>query len=624
MDSDTVLFRIDSACGGRGGRSRQSEGTTAPRVIFPLRRDQSVSRFAKGTMDAQTISRRRWGILSVLIISLLAIVLDNTILNVALKTIAEPHAGLGASQSQLEWAINSYTLVFAGLLFTFGVIGDRIGRKRMLMIGLVLFGMGSVLSAFSQSPDQLIFARAAMGLGGAAVMPQTLSIISNVFEPQERPKAIGIWASAVGIGVAIGPVLGGLLLSHFWWGSVFLVNVPVTIIGAILVAKLVPESRNPERSGIDYLGVLLSIAGLVLVVYGIVQGGDTGSWTGLPVLGPLFGGLAVLGLFAWYESRSKHPALDVRLFRDRRLSASVGALALVFFGMGGVYFFTSFYTQDVLGYSPVGAGLLTVPFAVGQLLASPRSAPLVRRYGAKAVGTGGMLVMSVALAGYVLLGTASPVWLLGLLFFIQGSGIGVAMPAATSAVMDVLPRERAGAGSALTNTARQVGVALGTAVLGSILANAYHSALSPTLAHLPATARGAAGGSIEATQAVAARLGSSGNFLLGPANNAFVSAMHVTTIVAAAISLAGAIVVLRWMPGLSRPVIQEAPAEVITEGTPVAVAAEAAPAPAALVAAPPAGLETALDAATDPRGIDPIEALDVWQENLSARSASGE
>src|ERR1700749_2301458 len=518
----------------------RSPATTAMRVIFPLRGDRSNSLPAKGTMDTQTIYRRRWGILSVLILSLLAIVLDNTILNVALKTIAEPRpAGLGASQSQLEWAINSYTLVFAGLLFTFGVIGDRIGRKRMLMIGLLLFGVGSLLSAFSRSPDQLIFARAARGRGAAAVMPQTLSIISNVFEPQERPKAIGIWASAVGIGVAIGPVLGGVLLAHFWWVSVFLVNVPVTIIGAILVATLVPESRNPERAGIDYLGVLLSIAGLVLVVYGIVQGGDTGSWGTVSVLGPLFGGLAVLGLFAWYEAHSRHPALDVRLFRDRRLSASVGALALVFFGMGGVYFFTSFYTQDVLGYSPVDAGLLTVPFAVGQLLASPRSAALVRRFGAKAVGTSGMLIMSIALAGYVLLGTASPVWLLGLLFFIQGSGIGVAMPAATSAVMDVLPRERAGAGSALTNTARQVGVALGTAVLGSILAQAYHNALSPTLNHLPATARGAAVGSIEAPQAVAARLGSAGHFLLGPANDAFVSAMHVTTLVAAVISLAG-------------------------------------------------------------------------------------
>ena len=501
-------------------------------------------------MDTQTIYRRRWGILSVLIVSLLAIVIDNTVLNVALKTIAEPHGGLGASQSQLEWAINSYTLVFAGLLFTFGVIGDRIGRKRMLMIGLILFGIGSLLSAYSRSPDQLIFARAAMGLGGAAVMPQTLSIISNVFEPQERPRAIGIWASAVGIGFAIGPVLAGVLLAHFWWGSVFLINVPVTVAGAIAVALLVPESRNPERAGIDVLGVLLSIAGLVLVVFGIVQGGDAGSWVHPSVLGPIAGGLAVLAVFGWHESRTRHPALDVRLFRDRRLSASVGALGLVFFGMGGVFFFTAFYLQNVRGYSALDAGLMTVPFAVGQLLLSPRSAALVRRYGPKVVGTAGMFVMAAALAGYVLLGTASPIWLLGLLFFIQGAAIGAAMPAATSAVMDVLPRERAGAGSALTNTARQVGVALGVAVLGSILAQSYHQTLSPTLASLPATARGAAGGSISATQAVAAQLGSAGRFLLGPANDAFVSAMHVTTIVAAVIALAGAIVVLRWMPGL--------------------------------------------------------------------------
>jgi EmrB/QacA subfamily drug resistance transporter len=560
-------------------------------------------------MDSQTIFRRRWGILTVLIVSLLAIVIDNTVLNVALKTIAEPHGGLGASQSQLEWAINSYTLVFAGLLFTFGVIGDRIGRKRMLMIGLVLFGIGSLLSAYSRSPDQLIFARAAMGLGGAAVMPQTLSIISNVFEPQERPRAIGIWASAVGIGVAIGPVLGGLLLAHFWWGSVFLINVPVTVAGAIAVALLVPESRNPERAGIDAPGVLLSIAGLVLLVYGIVQGGDTGSWVQLSVLGPIIGGVAVLGIFAWHESRTRHPALDVRLFRDRRLSASVSAIALVFFGMGGVYFFTSFYTQNVLGYSPVDAGLLTIPFAVGQLLLSPRSAALVRRYGAKAAGTAGMGVMAVALAGYVLLGTSSPVWLLGLLFFVQGAGIGVTMPAATSAVMDVLPRERAGAGSALTNTARQVGVALGVAVLGSILAQSYHSAMSPTVAALPAAARGAAGGSIAGTQAVAAQLGAAGRALLGPANDAFVSAMHVTTVVAAVIALAGAIVVLRWMPGRDRA------AGTVPAGAPAGVE----PALAEVAAGQTVFAEAQAQdpAAAGELRIDPMEVEDVWQENLA-------
>ena len=508
-------------------------------------------------MDASTIQRRRWVILSVLVVGLLAIVIDNTVLNVALKTIASPVGGLGASQSQLEWAINSYTLVFAGLLFTFGVVGDRIGRKRMLIAGLVLFGIGSLLSAYSHSPDQLIAARAAMGLGGAAVMPQTLSIISNVFEPQERARAIGIWASAVGIGVAIGPVLGGLLLAHFWWGSVFLINVPVTVIGAAAVLALVPESRNPERGRIDYLGVLGSIIGLVLLVYGIVQGGDGASWTSAGVLGPALGGLAVLALFAWYESRIDHPSLDVRLFRDRRLSASVGAITLLFFGMGGVYFFTSFYLQNVRGYTPLTAGLLTVPFALGQFIMAPRSASLVSRYGARAVGVGGMLLNALAIGGYSFLGTASPIWILAVLFGIQGAGIGVAMPAATAAVMDVLPRERAGAGSALTNTARQVAVALGVAVLGSILAQSYRGTMSPTLAQLPAGARDTAGQSISATQAVAEQLGHAGRFLLDPANVAFVDAMRLTTLVAAGIAVLGGLVVMRWMPGRQRPNIEE-------------------------------------------------------------------
>jgi EmrB/QacA subfamily drug resistance transporter len=504
----------------------------------------------KGTMDKQMIYRRRWGILSVLIVGLLAIVIDNTVLNVALKTIAQPRGGLGASQSQLEWAINSYTLVFAGLLFTFGVIGDRFGRKRLLMIGLVLFGIGSLLSAYAHSPDQLIAARAAMGFGGAAVMPQTLSIISNVFEPAERAKAIGIWASAVGIGIATGPVLAGLLLSRFWWGSVFLINVPVVVLGVIAVAILVPESRNPDPGKIDYLGVLLSIAGLVLVVYGIVQGGDTGSWLRPDVLGPVFGGLAVLAVFAWHEARISHPSLDVRLFADRRLSASVGAIALLFFGMGGVFFFTTFYLQNVRGYSALDAGLLTVPFAAGQLLLAPRSARLVQRYGAKVVGTTGMVVMAAALAGYGLLGTTTPIWVLAVIFAIQGAGVGVAMPSATSSVMDVLPRERAGAGSALTNTSRQVGVALGVAVLGSILAQAYRSQLQPSLSALPPAVRTAASQSIAATQATAQHLGAAGRNLLAPADAAFTSAMHLTTVVAALIALAGALVVLRWMPGL--------------------------------------------------------------------------
>jgi EmrB/QacA subfamily drug resistance transporter len=527
------------------------------------------------------IRRRRWIILSVLITSLMAIVLDNTVLNVALKTIAEPGVGLGASQSQLEWGINSYTLVFAGLLFTFGVLGDRIGRKRMLMIGLVAFGFFSLVTAYAQTPDQLIWARAAMGLAAAAVMPQTLSIITNVFDPAERPRAIGIWAMAVGIGVAIGPVVGGLLLAHFWWGSVFLLNVPFTAAGAAAVWLVVPESKNPDPGKIDFLGVLASVAGLVLLVYGIIQGGEKGSWIHADVLGPVVAGLAVLAFFAWYEARVRYPSLDVRLFRDPRLSSAIGALALVFFGMMGALFFLSFYLQSVRGYSPLHAGLLSLPFAAGQILMAPRSAGLMRRFGTRTVVASGLLVVTVALAGYQMLGITTPIWVLAGLFLIQGAGMGTVMPPSTEAVMSVVPRERAGSGSALTNTARQVAGALGVAVLGSILAQAYRAQLSPHLTGLPAQARGAAGGSITATQAVAARLGTgspAGRDLASFADTAFVHAMHITTLISAAITLLGVLVVLIWMPGRS---VRAAPATVAEPAAGAAeVAAHAEPVPA--------------------------------------------
>jgi EmrB/QacA subfamily drug resistance transporter len=506
-------------------------------------------------MDPQTIHRRRWIILSVLIISLVAIVLDNTVLNIALKTISEPKAmgGLGASQSQLEWAINSYTLVFAGLLFSFGVIGDRIGRKRMLMIGMAMFGIASLVSSYAHSPGQLIWARAAMGLGGAAVMPQTLSIITNVFDPRERARAIGIWAAAVGVAIAIGPIAGGLLLDHFWWGSVFLINVPLTAAGVAAILLLVPESKSLNPGKIDYLGVLLSIAGLVLVVYGIIQGGDTGSWIGGDVLGPVAGGVAILAGFGWYETRIANPSLDVRLFRDPRLSSAAAAIALVFFAMAGVYFFISFYMQNVRGYTPLHAGLLTIPLAAGQLISSTRSAGLVRRFGAKAVCTTGVLLVAAALVGYHFLGTSTPIWVLEVIFFIQGSGMGSVMPPATEAVMSVVPRDRSGAGSAITNTSRQVAVALGVAVLGSVLAQAYRGQLASHLGVVPPAARGAATASIAQTQAIAQQLGPAGHGLLLAANAAFVHAMHVTSLISVVIAVLGAVAIFAWMPGGHRP-----------------------------------------------------------------------
>jgi EmrB/QacA subfamily drug resistance transporter len=486
-------------------------------------------------VDHETIHRRRWYILGVLTFSLLVVVLDNTILNVALKTIADPEIGLGSTQSQLEWAINSYTLVFAGLLFTFGVIGDRLGRKRVMVGGMAVFAVASLLSAYAQSPDQLIWARALMGLGGAAIMPQTLSIITNVFEPHERARAIGIWSGAVGLAIAIGPVTGGLLLQHFWWGSVFLINVPVIVLGAVLMVFLVPDSRNPEPGRLDPTGVLLSIAGLVALSYGIIQGGERGSWLEPGVLGPIAAGAAVLALFVWHEARSDHPAFDVRLFRDPRLSAAVAAIALCFFAAAGVFFFAGFYLQSVRGLSALQSGAMLLPFAAAQLMFSPRSTALVRRYGAKAVCTGGLLLVAAALAAYPVLGvgTGTPLWVMGAIFFVQGAGMAHVMAPATESVMSALPREKAGAGSALNNTARQVAVAMGVAVLGSVVASVYRDELS---AQLAAGAHG----------------------LTAAADGAFVQAMQTAAGAAAVIALIGALVVLKWMPGR---VPADAPAE---------------------------------------------------------------
>ncbi|MGH6738199.1 MAG: MFS transporter, partial [Bradyrhizobium sp.] len=334
-------------------------------------------------------------------------------------------------------------------------------------------------------------------------MPQTLSIITNVFDPRERARAIGIWASAVGAAIAIGPVAGGLLLDHFWWGSVFLINVPLTAVGVAAIVLLVPESKSPSPGRVDYLGVLLSIAGLVLLVYGIISGGDAGSWTERGVLGPIAAGLAILVIFCVHESRTKYPSLDVRLFRDPRLSSAAAAIGLNFFAMSGVYFFMSFYLQNVRGYSPLHAGLLTIPVAFGQLASANRSAPLVRRLGAKTVTAGGLLLLTAALIGYHSLSVTTPIVVLGPIFLLQGVGMGIVMPTATESVMSVVPRERGGAGSAITNTSRQVAVALGVAVLGSILAQSYRTRLLPDLASLPAAARSAATQSIAATQAAA-------------------------------------------------------------------------------------------------------------------------
>ncbi|MFB7589129.1 MFS transporter [Streptomyces sp. NPDC056169] len=498
----------------------------------------------------EAVHRRRWAVLGVLMLSLLIVVLDNSILNVAVRTIAAPApTGIGATQSELEWAINSYTLVFAGLLFTSGLLGDRLGRKKVLLFGITVFGIGSALAALSGSPDELIAYRAVMGLGAAFVMPATLSVLMNVFERDEQPKAIGIWAGGVGMGIAIGPIAGGILLEHFWWGSIFLVNVPVVLLALALMIWLVPDSRDPKPGRIDVPGVLLSVLGLVLLVYGIIRGGELASFTDVTVLAPVLGGLAVLVLFVLHERRSDHPAIDMAYFRKPAFSAAVAAIALVFFALMGVTFFSAFYLQSVRGYSALQSGLLILPLAVAQMVFSPRARLVVDRFGAKAVCTVGMLLVAAGLAAFAFFDASTPIWAMEVVFFVQGAGMAHIMPPVTVSIMQALPREKAGSGSAVNNTFRQVGGAMGVAVLGSVLSSTYRGEIEGHLGGVPAALRDTAGESIEATLAVAEKLGPAGRDLVAPAYDAFLGAMHVTAVASAVIALIGAAVVAGFLPG---------------------------------------------------------------------------
>ncbi len=489
---------------------------------------------------------RRWAILGVLVISLLVVVLDNTVLNVALRIIADPERGLGATQSELEWAINSYTLVFAGLLFTAGILADRLGRRITLITGLVLFGVASLISTYAGTPDQLIAARALMGLGAAAVMPATLSIIANVFEPRERGRAIGVWAGAVGLGVAIGPIVGGLLLEHFWWGSVFLINVPIVIVGVVLIALLVPESRDPRPGRVDVLGVLLSIVGLTLLTYGVIKGGEDGFGNPL-AWGTLAASVVVLTGFVLYELRIDFPSLDVRLFGNRQFAASTGVIGLVFFGAMGAMFFAAFYLQLVRGYGPLASGALFVPFAVAQLAFAPRSAAMVKRFGPRAVSTTGLLLVAAGLAVWGFVDANTPIWIVGASFFVMGAGMANVIPPATEAIMAALPREKAGVGSAVSNTIRQLGGALGVAVLGAVLSSAYRGHLGDAADGLPAAAEEAARESISGAYGVAEQAGNTA--LIQSANDAFVTAMHYASVGTTVFALLGALVAALWLPG---------------------------------------------------------------------------
>lgn len=510
---------------------------------------------------------RRWSILAVVVISLLVVVLDNTVLNIALPTI---QSDLGATQGQLVWAVDSYILVFAALLFTWGVLGDRWGRKRILMIGLVIFAIASAICAFSSSAGMLIGFRAVMGIGGAAVLPCTLAIITVVFPPHERGKAIGAWAGAVGAAVALGPVLGGILLQHpSWsnwltgndWGSVFLINVPIIAVGLVAIWRVVPETRNPQGRRLDILGLVISITGLTSLLYGIIHASETRDWLAPMVVGPIVVGIVVIGIFLWLETRSEHPSFDVALFKNRGYALSLTAVSLAFFALSGITFTIPFYLQILRGYDTLTAGLCFLPFAVGQLLAAPRSARMVDLFGYRVVMTVGLALVTISSVALVFLQLETPLWILLVVFFIFGFGMGNVIAPASTVMQNVLPLVRAGAGSAVQNTVRQVGGALGVAVIGTVLATQYASNVETSLGEapvpIPPEALDAASQSVVATVSVldsasALPEGVRQQLQTG-AFDAFLSASHVTSIISAVVVFIAAVVVGLFLPKITPP-----------------------------------------------------------------------
>jgi EmrB/QacA subfamily drug resistance transporter len=508
--------------------------------------------------DPEVAHRRRWLTLLVLCLSLMVIGIDNTILNVAIPTLAKPTSagGLGASVSELQWIVDAYTIVFAGLLLTSGSLGDRFGRYRALTIGLVIFGTGSALSAFAPSATVLIGTRALMGIGASAIMPATLSILTNVFHnPRERAKAIGVWAGVSAIGIAIGPIAGGVLLEHFWWGSVFLVNVPVVALALVAGYHLVPDSRDPAAGRLDPLGSILSIAGLSVLLWAIIEGPSNG-WGSTSVLtGFAVGVVVIAGFFVW-EARCTHPMLDVRFFENPRFSAASGAITLAFLALFGTIFLLTQYTQQVLGYTTVEAGAIFLPQAAVLMVCAPLSTRWVARFGNKAVIATGLLILALALALMTTFQTDSEAWLVVGVTALSALGMAHVVAPATESIMGSLPRAKAGVGSAMNDTTRQVGGAVGVALLGSILVSAFRPHVRDALrGHVPGSFLGRIEDSLGSALGVARDVPGARPYasrIVDAAQSSFVSGMHAAVLVAAAIAVIGAVGVVIWLPARAR------------------------------------------------------------------------
>jgi len=485
----------------------------------------------------------------VLCISLLIVNIDNTVLNVVLPTLVRD---LNATSTQLQWIVDAYVIVFAGLLLVAGSIADRVGRKRTFLAGLVLFAAGSTWAAFSGSVGMLIAARASMGVGGALIMPSTLAIITTMFADRgERQRAIGFWAGTSGLGVALGPIIGGALLAHFWWGSVFLINVPIAALGLALAIPLVPDSKNSTAARPDITGAILSVAGLGLLLWSIIEAPVRGWSSGLVILAGV-GGLAVLGGFAAWERTTSHPMLNLQFFRRRAFSAAIASVGLATLGLFGALFVLTQFLQFDLGYTPLQAGLRVLPAAGAIAVMAPLSALLQRLIGTKFVTAAGLIIIGVGL-WQISMATTSSTYLDTVAGMIMlGVGAGLAIPATTASVMGSVPTEHTGIGSATNGAFLQVGGALGVAIIGSLLSTRYSGRMTAALApyHVPAVAMHTILGSVGGALDVAARVGGVlGVELSHAARAAFVSGMDLGLGVAAAVAVAGGLVALATLPG---------------------------------------------------------------------------
>ena len=505
--------------------------------------------------DTATTHDRRYAVLAVMNLSLVLVVAGNSALNVALPTIVRDTA---ATSSELQWIVDAYALVFAGLLLPMGALGDRFGRKGMLQGGLSIFALGSFIAVFATEPWHLIATRSIMGVGAAMIMPATLSIITNVFPPQERSKAIAIWAGFAGAGAALGPVLSGFLLEHFWFGSVFLVNLPIVAVALLSGALLVPTSRDPRQRRLDPVGGLLSMVGLFALLYAIIEGPERG-W-GDPLTVGLFVAATGLGLaFVRWELRVDEPMLPMEQFRDRRFAMGTGTIGLTFFAMFGTFFVATQYLQFVLGYSPLEAGLATLPMAAMMILFAPRSAGYAERWGRQKVMAVGLTTVATGLFAMSFLTVDSPYLHLALGLMLLGGGMSMTTAPATGAVMESMPLSKAGVGSAVNDTAREVGGALGVAVLGSILSSSYRSALDLDLSAAPpeaaAAIREGVGSALVAAQQAPDGVAPQ---IIDAAQRAFTDAMVPVFWFAAAVVLVTAGLVLRIMPSRGEVVTHEA------------------------------------------------------------------